>query len=143
MANIFLDGAILIPSLPRTRLASTRPDSTKLCTSRYCGPVGTREWWNYIVEPRGIDEDLKVICAKLNIAAIATMSSDITSTLFTRVRRTDSELTSLPNNITVPVVNSLHDLTTEGCGVRRRNFCCFVRRKRLFLFGVIRRKQSC
>jgi hypothetical protein len=87
----------------------------------------------FIVEPQTMDEDLRTICGRLNLAVVFTMSSDITSLLFTRISRGESEITLAPNNITVPVVDSLRDLAEDGAGVRRRDFCCFVRQQRVVL----------
>jgi hypothetical protein len=89
----------------------------------------------FIVEPQSLDANLKIIAAALNLAVIFTMSSDITSLLFTRVEKGDSEITLAPNNLTVPVVESLQELARDGIasGVRRRDFCCFVREQRMVL----------
>jgi hypothetical protein len=89
--------------------------------------------WGYIEEPYGINDNLKVICEKLKVAAIATMSSDITSHLFSKIGSTDSEFALSPNHITVPVINDLYDLTREGSGVTRRDFCCFIRDEKTVL----------
>ena len=87
----------------------------------------------FAIEPQSLDEDLQKICTRLNLAVLFTMSSDITSLLFTRISGEDSEITLSPNNITVPVVKSLRDLAHDGAGVRRRDFCCFVREQRMVL----------
>ena len=95
--------------------------------------VQSEDQTHFIVEPQSIDDDLKSICANLNFAVLFTMSSDITSLLFTRITPSDTEITLSPNNITVPVVDSLRDLAFDGAGVRRRDFCCFVREQRMVL----------
>ena len=90
-----------------------------------------------VAEPLGMDENLKLICEKLNVAAITTMSSDITTLVFTNVNSADGEIALSPSNVTVPVVNSLHDLALNGCGVTRRDLCCFVREERVVLVWSI------
>ena len=87
----------------------------------------------YVKEPPSVDDCLEKICEHLNVAVVFTMSSDLTSLLFDRIAEEASEITLKPNNITVPVVDSLQDLTKEQAGVRRRDFCCFVRESRLVL----------
>src|SRR4051812_47255067 len=77
----------------------------------------------FIVEPQSIHESLKTVAASLNLAVVFTMSSDITSLLFTRVGKDDTEITLAPNNLMVPVVGSLKELARDGAsaGVRRRD----------------------
>jgi hypothetical protein len=87
----------------------------------------------YIVNPSGVSEDLEIISSKLNLAVMFTMSSDITNIILTRIGKTDSEITLSPNSITVPIVDSLSDISRDGAGVRRRDFCCFVREERVVL----------
>lgn len=87
----------------------------------------------FITEPQTVDDKLKLICGTLNLGALFTMSSDLTQLFFSRIAKDDSELTLSPNKITVPVVYSLEDIARDGAGVRRRDFCCFVRRERVVL----------
>jgi hypothetical protein len=87
----------------------------------------------FIVEPQTMDDNVKIISAILNLPVVFTMSSDITSLFFARIAKDDAEITLSPNNITVPVVNSLEELANDGAGVRSRDFCCFVRREKLVL----------
>jgi hypothetical protein len=88
---------------------------------------------DFIVEPQTLDEVLKTICTNLNLAVAFTMSSDITSLLFSRISRDDSEITLVPNNITAPIISSLRELAENRADVRRRDFCCFVREQRMVL----------
>ncbi|KAH8690184.1 glycosyl transferase family group 2-domain-containing protein [Talaromyces proteolyticus] len=87
----------------------------------------------YIVKPDTIDPDLKTISSQLGLTAVFTMSSDITALLFKRIGPSDSEITLSPNNITVPVVDSLSSLAQDSTSVRRRDFCCFVRQEKVVL----------
>lgn len=87
----------------------------------------------YIVKPETVDPDLKTISEKLGLAVVFTMSSDITALVFKRVSPNDSEITLSPNNITVPVVESLNSLGSDPSSVRRRDFCCFVRQEKVVL----------
>jgi hypothetical protein len=87
----------------------------------------------FIAEPQTINENVRVICDKLNLGALFTMSSDLTHLFFTKIGIDDCEITLSPNNVTVPVVDSLQELAKDGAGVRRRDFCCFVRKERLVL----------
>jgi hypothetical protein len=87
----------------------------------------------FIGEPQTIDDSLKIISKNLNLGVVFTMSSDITRLLFTRLTQDDFEITLSPNNITVPVVDSLQSLAKDGAGVMRRDFCCFVRKEKLVL----------
>lgn len=87
----------------------------------------------FIAEPQTIDENLKIIADNMHLSVIFTMSSDITSLLFTRVAKDDTEISLTPNNITVPIVDSLEELASNSSGVRRRDFCCFIREQRIVL----------
>ena len=87
----------------------------------------------FIAEPQTIDDNVKVVCRNLNLGAVFTMSSDLTHLFFTKIGKDDFEITLSPNNVTVPVVDSLQELAQDGTGVRRRDFCCFVRKERLVL----------
>lgn len=87
----------------------------------------------FIVEPQTTDDNVKTICSNLNLGAVFTMSSDLTHLFFTKIGKDDFEITLSPNNVTVPVVDSLQELARDGAGVRRRDFCCFVRKERLVL----------
>jgi hypothetical protein len=88
---------------------------------------------NFVKEPQSMDDNLENICNDLDVAVIFTMSSLITGLLFDRIAAEDSEITLRPSKITVPIVNTLQDLTKGNSGVRRRDFCCFVRDSRLVL----------
>lgn len=87
----------------------------------------------YIMNPDNFSKDLEVISSKLGLAVVFTMSSDITNLFFTRIGKDDSEVTLAPNSITVPVVDSLRDIARDGGGVRRRDYCCFVREEKIVL----------
>jgi hypothetical protein len=87
----------------------------------------------YVVSPEGVSDDLQVISSQLNLAVVFTMSSDITSLIFKRIGKDDSEITLSPNNVTVPVVHSLSELAKDSTSVRRRDFCCFVRKEKVVL----------
>lgn len=87
----------------------------------------------YISEPQTVDYNIKTICANLDLAVIFTMSSEITHLLFTRISKDESEITLPRNNITIPVVESLQVLARDGTGVRRRDFCCLVRKEKVVL----------
>ena len=95
--------------------------------------VETEDDTKFIVEPQTMDDNTKIICKNLNLGVIFTMSSDITSLFFTRIAKDDFEITLSPNNITVPVVDSMQWLASDGAGVMRRDFCCFVRKEKLVL----------
>lgn len=87
----------------------------------------------YITKPETVDSDLRAISEQLGLAIVFTMSSDITALVFKRVGPNDSEITLSPNNITVPVVESLKSLASDTSNVRRRDFCCFVRQEKVVL----------
>ena len=87
----------------------------------------------FIFEPQTMDDSVKTISKNLNLGVVFTMSSDITSLLFTRIAKDDLEITLSPYNITVPVVDSLQWLAKDEAGVMRRDFCCFVRKEKLVL----------
>jgi len=87
----------------------------------------------FIAEPPNVDSNLKIISAKLNLAVLFTMSSDITSLFFTQIPRGDTEITLIPHNITVPVADTLEEVMNDSGGVKRRDFCCFVRDQKIVL----------
>lgn len=87
----------------------------------------------YIVNPPEHQDELQAVCLKLGLPVMFTMASDITSLLFARVGISDNELTLAPNNITVPIADSLAAIVHDGAGVRRRDYCCFVRKERMVL----------
>ncbi|KAH8594618.1 glycosyl transferase family group 2-domain-containing protein [Bisporella sp. PMI_857] len=88
---------------------------------------------NFIAEPESMSPKLRAMAIHLNLSAITTMSSDITSLLFSRIAAVDTEVTLPPNNITVPVVDTLEAMANTEAGLRRRDFCCFVREPRMVL----------
>jgi hypothetical protein len=94
---------------------------------------GEEEDTKYIAKPETVDSDLRAISEQLGLAIVFTMSSDITALVFKRVGPNDSEITLSPNNITVPVVESLKSLASDPSNVRRRDFCCFVRQEKVVL----------
>jgi hypothetical protein len=87
----------------------------------------------YVCKPDNIDPDLQSISTNLGLEAIVTMSSDITTLLFKRIKKNDSEITLSPHNITVPIVDSFSALAMDGSNVRRRDFCCFSRQEKVVL----------
>ncbi|QKX64636.1 uncharacterized protein TRUGW13939_11811 [Talaromyces rugulosus] len=94
---------------------------------------GEEEDARYITKPETVDSDLRAISEQLGLAIVFTMSSDITALVFKRVGPNDSEITLSPNNITVPVVESLKLLAGDHSNMRRRDFCCFVRQEKVVL----------
>lgn len=83
--------------------------------------------------PNGVDENLKKILRTLDVAVAFNMSSELTSLIFKRVEEDSIECTLTPTDITVPVANSLADVAQSVAGVRRRDFCCFVRQDKAVL----------
>ncbi|KAI1848718.1 hypothetical protein JX266_005577 [Neoarthrinium moseri] len=87
----------------------------------------------YLAEPAGLDPALMQFAAKLDVGALVTLSSNITSYMFAQVDDDASEVQLSPHNITVPVINCISDLASSRLGVTRRDFCCLVRQERVVL----------
>lgn len=87
----------------------------------------------YVVEPSSLPYAVVEFATKMDLAAVVTISSDITSYMFAQMNHSNSEILLSPHNITVPVINSLADLRSPDLEVTRRDYCCLVRRERVVL----------
>ncbi|KAK9778119.1 hypothetical protein AB5N19_01659 [Seiridium cardinale] len=90
----------------------------------------------YLAEPPSLPQALAQFATRMDLAALVTLSSDITSHLFAELSNdndTDTEMQLVPHNITVPVVNCIADLATQDLGISRRDYCCLVRQERVVL----------
>jgi hypothetical protein len=87
----------------------------------------------YVVEPASLNQAVLQFADKFDLAALITLSSDITSYMFAQINHGDSEVKLNPHNITVPVIDCLADLVRDDLEVTRRDFCCLVRKERVVL----------
>lgn len=87
----------------------------------------------FISEPQTMDNNVKTICANLNLAIVFSMSSDVTDLIFTRIEKDDSEITLWPYTITVPIIDSLEVLANNRTDVGRGEFCCLIRKEKVAL----------
>jgi hypothetical protein len=87
----------------------------------------------FILEPPTMDANIKIICFKLNLAVVFTMSSEITNLVFARIAKNDSEITLWPNNITIPIIDSLQVFANHGGGTMGRDFCYLIRKEKIVL----------
>ena len=61
------------------------------------------------------------------------MRSETVDHFIGQIRDHDTEINLLTSHITIPVVQSLHDLATFDTTVRRRDYSCFVREEGVLL----------
>jgi hypothetical protein len=87
------------------------------------------------LEPSNAFTELSGICWKLDIPAAFTMRCEAVDHFIQKLQNdpTQTEITLHPHHMTIPVVDSLHELATFDTSVRRRDYACFVREEAVLL----------
>ncbi|KAI1339989.1 glycosyl transferase family group 2-domain-containing protein [Xylariaceae sp. FL0016] len=87
----------------------------------------------YTCQPHNMDSTILGLASRLHLGAVAVVSSDITSYVFSELQDAVNEVTLRPHNITVPVVANMAALARQDSGITRRDFCCLLRQERMII----------
>lgn len=87
---------------------------------------------DYTFEPASMDQQMMTAIRDIGLPVAFSMSSDITSTVFTQISPYQTELIIQPRGTRIPIINSLQDIPARRFEIKQ-SLACLVKEENIVL----------
>jgi hypothetical protein len=87
---------------------------------------------DYTFEPAAMDEQMMTVICSIGLPVAFSMSSDITSTIFSQISPYQTELVIQPRGTRIPVVDSLQGIAARSFEIKQ-SLACLVKEENIVL----------